>query len=82
MTLAPAPPERPVSANPELTFCSNFCIYLLRTAYSQIIFELSLLHLRVKAQQYFVSLSYMLLDQKAVFKFWLKSWVKLEELGS
>ena len=35
MTLAP--PERPVSTNPEITFCYSFCIYLLRTAYSQIL---------------------------------------------
>ena len=33
---------------------------------------LSLLYIRVKAQQYFVSLSYMLLEKKAVLKFWLK----------
>ena len=44
-------------------------------------FVLSLLYLRVKAQQYFVSLSYMFLDKKTVLKIWLKSWVKLEELG-
>ena len=44
-------------------------------------FVLSLLYLGVKAQQYFVSLSYMLLDKKTVLKIWPKSWVKLEELG-
>ena len=32
---------------------------------------LSLLHLRVKAQQYFVSLSYIFLDKKNVPKIWL-----------
>ena len=32
---------------------------------------LSLLFLRVKVQQYFVSLSYMFLDMKTVLKIWL-----------
>ena len=32
---------------------------------------LSLLHLRVKAQKYFVSLSYIFLDKKNVPKIWL-----------
>ena len=32
---------------------------------------LSLLYLRVQAQQYFVSLSYMVVDKKIVLKIWL-----------
>ena len=32
---------------------------------------LSLLYLRVKAQQYFVSLSYMVVDNKSMLKIWL-----------
>ena len=32
---------------------------------------LSLLYLRVQAQQYFVSLSYMVVDKKTVLKIWL-----------
>ena len=53
-------PERPISANPGLRFCSTFCIYL---AYTNILCK-SLPCLRVRAQQYFVSLSYMLLARK------------------
>ena len=34
-------------------------------------FVLLLLYLRVKTQQYFVSLSYMFLDKKTVLKIWL-----------
>ena len=34
---------------------------------------LSLLFLRVKVQQYFVSLSYMFLDMKTVLKIWLNA---------
>ena len=32
---------------------------------------LSLLYLRVQAQQYFVNLSYMVVDKKAVLKIWI-----------
>ena len=32
---------------------------------------LSLLYLRVQAQQYFVNLSYMVVDKKAVVKIWI-----------
>ena len=34
-------------------------------------FVLSLLYLRVKAQYYFVRLSYMVLDKETVIKIWL-----------
>ena len=43
---------------------------------------LSLLYLRVKAQQYFVSSSCMFLDKKTLLKVWLNLvWVKLNRLS-
>ena len=42
---------------------------------------LSLLFLRVKVQQYFVSLSYMFLDMKTVLKIWLNPGYKLTQLS-
>ena len=38
---------------------------------------LSLLHLGVKAEQYFVRLSCILLDKKTLLKIWLNSGLKL-----
>ena len=38
----------------------------------------SLLYLRVKAQQYFVSLSYLVIDKKTVLKIWLKLELNLQ----
>ena len=43
---------------------------------------LSLLYLGVKAQQYFVSSSWMFLDKKTLLKVWLDLvWVKLNRLS-
>ena len=63
-------PERPISANPGLKFCSTFCIYLPMNCV-ELHFVLSILYLRLKAQQYFASLSYMFLDKKTLLKIWL-----------
>ena len=56
-------PESLISVNPGLKFCSTFCIYLPMHCLEKQ-FVLSLLYLTVKAQQYFVSLSYMVTDKK------------------
>ena len=60
-------PERLISANPGLKFCSTFYVYLPIHSLEEH-FVSSLLYLRVKAQQYFVSLSYMFVDRKTVLK--------------
>ena len=62
-TLRVLVPESLISVNPGLKFCSTFCIYLPMHCLEKQ-FVLSLLYLRVKAQQYFVSLSYMVIDKK------------------
>ena len=62
--------ERLISANPGLKFCSTFYVYLPIHSLEEH-FVSSLLYLRVKAQQYFVSLSYMFVDRKTVLKMWL-----------
>ena len=63
-------PERPISAISGLNFFSLFYIYL-PMHYLEYQFVLSLLYLRVKAQYYFVRLSYMVLDKETVIKIWL-----------
>ena len=63
ITLRVLVPESLISVNPGLKFCSTFCIYLPMHCLEKQ-FVLSLLYLRVKAQQYFVSLSYMVIDKK------------------
>ena len=60
-------PERLISANPGLKFCSTFYVYLPIHSLEEN-FVSSLLYPRVKAQQYFVSLSYMFVDREAVLK--------------
>ena len=42
---------------------------------------LSLLYLRVKTQQYFESLRYMLLEEKTLLKIWLNLGVNLNHLS-
>ena len=64
MPLGPVP-ERQISANPGLNFCSSLCIYLPMYRLEQH-FVLSLLYLRVKAQQHPVNLGYMFLAKKTV----------------
>ena len=61
-------PDRPISVNPELKFCSTFCIYLPM---------LSFLFFEVKAQRYFVSSSYIFLDKKTLLKIWRNPGLKL-----
>ena len=63
ITLRVLVPESLISVNPGLKFCSTFCIYLPMHCLEKQ-FVLSLLYLRVKVQQYFVSLSYMVIDKK------------------
>ena len=57
-------PERSISANPGLKFCSSFVIYLPT-------------YLGVKAQQYFFSSSCMSLDKKTLLKTWLNPGLNL-----
>ena len=61
-------PERPISVNPGLKFCSLFCIYLPM---------LSFLFFEVRAQRYFVSSSYIFLDKKTLLKIWRNPGLKL-----
>ena len=64
----PAPfPKWPISANPRLKFCFTLCIYLLMHYFEED-FVLSFLFFGVKAQQYFVSSSYMFGDRKTLLK--------------
>ena len=63
-------PERPISVNPGLKFCSVFVFYL-PMCFLEYNFVLSLLYLGVKADQYFVSSSRMFLDKKRLLKIWL-----------
>ena len=75
LSLSPAP-ERPISANPGLKFCSFFYLpsnTLLRVTY----FVLAFLYLGAKAQQYFLSSSYMFLGKKTLFKIWLNPGLNL-----
>ena len=70
-------PERPISANPGLKFCSTFCNYL-PMHYLQQHFVLSfLLFFEVKAPQYFVTSSYMFLAKKTLLKIWLNPGLNL-----
>ena len=55
--------ERPISGNSGLKFCSVF-VFTFPTYGLELHFELLLLYLRVKAQQYFVNTSYMFIDKK------------------
>ena len=55
--------ERPISGNPGLKFCFVFVFTFLMYGL-ELHFELLLLYLRVKAQQYFVNTSYMFIDKK------------------
>ena len=58
-----------IGANPGLKFCSTFCIkFYLHMHCLEEHFMLSLQYLRVKAQQYFLSLSHMFLEEKTVLK--------------
>ena len=59
-------PERPISVNPGLKFLFRFCIL---HSYA--------LHLVLKAQQYFVSSSYMFLYEKTVLEIWLNPGLNL-----
>ena len=61
-------PERPISANPGLKFCSTFCIYLPMHCLIKQHFVLSFLFVEVKAQQYFVSSRNMFFDKKTLLK--------------
>ena len=61
-------PERSISANPGLKISSVFVFYLPLYCLEQH-FVLSLPHIGVKAQEYFVSSSCMFLDQKTLLKF-------------
>ena len=56
-------PERPISVSPRLRFCILHFYALLRVTFCV---SVSLLFLVVKAQQYFVTSSCMLLDEKTV----------------
>ena len=60
-------PERPISANPGLKFCSTFCIYLLMHCLKQH-FVLSFIFFEVKAQQNFVSSRNVFLEEKTLLK--------------
>ena len=64
-------PERPISANPGLKFCSTFCIYLPMHCLARVLFWVISSFFVSKAQQYFVSSSYMFLDKKTLLKIWL-----------
>ena len=63
-------PERPISVNPGLKFCCVFVFYVPMHCLGYH-FVLSLLHLVVKAQQYFVTSNCMSLDEKIVLEIWL-----------
>ena len=63
-------PEWSISTNPGLKFCSIFVLNLPMYCLKKN-FALSLPNLEVKAQQYFVSLSYMFSDKKPCLKFGL-----------
>ena len=54
---------RPISGNPGLKFCF-VSVFTLPTYGLELHFELLLLYLQVKAQQYFVNTSYMFIDKK------------------
>ena len=60
-------PERLISANPGLKFCSVF-VFCFPMCYLDEHFVFLLLYLREKAQQYFVSSSCMFLDKKTLLK--------------
>ena len=75
-------PERPISVNARLRFWTAFVFYIpmhclhtfcLRT----FCVSVSLLFLVVKAQQYFVTSSCMLLDEKTVLEIWLNPGLNL-----
>ena len=70
-------PERPISANPGLKFCSTFCIYLPMHCIEQH-FVLSFLFFffEVNAQQYFGS-SIKFLDKKTLLKILLNPGLNL-----
>ena len=69
-------PERPISANRGLKFCSVFVFYLPMYCLQKH-FVLSLLYLGVKAQQHFVSSSCTFLDEKTLLKTWLNPGLNL-----
>ena len=69
-------PERPITANRVLKFCSVFA-YCLPMYCLQIHFVLSLLYLVVKAQQHFVSSSCTFSDEKTLLKIWLNPGLNL-----
>ena len=66
-------PERPISANRGLKFCSTFFIYLpIHGACNILCYHFFFFFFfKVKAQQYFVSSSYMFLDYKTLLTIWL-----------
>ena len=65
---SPAPvPKWPISANPGSKFCFTLCIHL-PMHYFGWHFVISFLFFEVKAQQYFVSSSYMFWDRKTFLK--------------
>ena len=71
-------PERPISANPRLKFCSFFVFYLNFFLLLRVTFCLIWLpYLGVKAQQHFISLSCMFLGKKTLLKIWLNPGLNL-----
>ena len=78
---APAP-ERPISANPGLKFCSFFIYLPINCLESHILFwPFCILeqqqYFTVLAQQYFLSSSCMFLGKKTLFKIWLNPGLNL-----
>ena len=63
-------------------YVNNSCVNTVRQHFPwSILYVLFLLYLRVKAQQYFVSLSYMFLDKKTVLKIWTNPGLNLRGIG-
>ena len=69
-------PERAISANPGLKFCSIFVFYLLMYCLEYHL-VLTFPFLKVKAQQRFVSLGCMFLGKKALLKIWINPGLNL-----
>ena len=71
-------PERLISTNPRLKFCSFFVFYLNFFVLLRVTFCLIWLpYLGAKAQQHFISLSYMFLGKKTLPKIWLNPGLNL-----